>query len=199
MSKTAVFKVFVVEDDAWYRDFLAHILSLNPAVEVKTFATGSALLQALPEQPHTITLDYLLPDLDGSTLLRRIREFDEHIPVIIISEQDKVHTAVDLLREGAYDYLEKTEAVKDRLLHMLLQIQKNHQLQSRLRKLQQEVQEKYDFSATLLGKSDSIRSVFSLLEKAIGNNIPVLITGETGTGKELVAKALHQKYHGEKP
>jgi len=123
--------------------------------------------------------------------LRRIREFDEHIPVIIISEQDKVHTAVDLLREGAYDYLEKTEAVKDRLLHMLLQIQKNHQLQSRLRKLQQEVQEKYDFSATLLGKSDSIRSVFSLLEKAIGNNIPVLITGETGTGKELVAKALH--------
>jgi DNA-binding NtrC family response regulator len=145
----------------------------------------------LHERPDVITLDYRLPDVKGSDLLRKIRDFDEGIEVIVISEQEDIQTAVDLLREGAFDYLIKNEEIGERLHSSIGKIRKNAGLRKRIRVLEQEVGKKYDFEKIIVGNSPAMRQVFELMNKAASSNITVSITGETGTGKEMVAKAVH--------
>ncbi|MDX1908821.1 MAG: sigma-54 dependent transcriptional regulator [Bacteroidia bacterium] len=191
MNNTDRLSIFVVEDDEWYRELLGYNLELNPDYDVAKFETGGACLKALSRRPDIITLDYRLPDMEGADVLRRIKEYDPDIEVIIISEQDNVETAVQLLKLGAYDYIAKARDIRDRLLNVVNNIRKNRSLHTRIRTLQQEVERKYDFENMIVGQSPAIKRIFDLIEKAIKTNITVLITGETGTGKEVVAKAIH--------
>jgi len=186
-------KIFVVEDDEWYRELLTYNISLNPDYEVRQFSTGKDCLNSLSDEPMLITLDYRLPDMDGETVLKEIKKYNKSIEVIIISEQEKIETAIDLLKKGAYDYLVKTKDIRDRLLNVVNNVSKQANLQKRVDSLQQEVEKKYEFENSIIGNSDPMKKVFSLLEKASQTNITVTVTGETGTGKELVAKAIH--YH----
>lgn len=188
------FKIFVVEDDDWYRKLLVHTLELNPDHTVKSFPDGESMLKVLKEKPQLITLDFRLPDYSGSELYDKIKAFDPSIEVIIISEQQDIETAINLLKKGAYDYLTKTDDIRDRLIHVLNKLDKNKQLEARVESLQEEVEKKYDFSTNIIGQSTGIKRVFRLIEKAIQSNITVMITGETGTGKEVVAKSIH--YNG---
>ena len=183
--------IFVVEDNEWYNRLLQHHLSMIEENHVRGFHSGKEFLTHLHERPDIITLDYRLPDIKGSELLKRIREFDEGIEVIIISEQADVQTAVDLLREGAFDYLVKNDEIQQRLHNAIHKIRKNAGLKKRIRMLEQEVITRYDFEKVVVGKSQAIRKVLELMAKAVTNNITVTITGETGTGKEVVAKAIH--------
>jgi DNA-binding NtrC family response regulator len=183
--------IFVVEDNDWYNRLLQHHLTMIEENHVRGFLSGRELLTHLQERPDIITLDYRLPDIKGSELLKRIREFDEGIEVIIISEQADVQTAVDLLREGAFDYLVKNDEIQQRLHNAIQKIRKNAGLKKRIRLLEQEVITRYDFEKVVVGKSPAIRKVLELMAKAVTNNITVTITGETGTGKEVVAKAIH--------
>ena len=185
------FKIFVVEDDEWYNRLLVHSLEMNPDFEVKGFLTGSDLLKNLHEAPDVITLDYRLPDTRGNELLRKIRQTDESIEVIIISEQDDVQVAVDLLREGAFDYLVKNEEIQARLHNVIGKIRQNTGLKRRIQVLEKEVGSRYSFEKIIIGNSPAIGKVFEMMQKAAENNISVTITGETGTGKEVVAKAIH--------
>lgn len=185
------FKIFVVEDDEWYREFIGYTLSLNPEHEVKTFSKGSELLQAMKERPDVVTLDFRLPDTDGATLMKKIKEYNPETEVIIISEQDKIATAVDLLKAGAYDYLVKTKEIRSLLINTVAHIEQNRSLQNRISDLEKEVKKKYNFQKNLIGNSDIFKNIFSLIEKATQTNINVMISGETGTGKEEVAKAIH--------
>ncbi|MEO9869849.1 sigma-54-dependent transcriptional regulator [Ekhidna sp.] len=185
------FKVFVVEDDEWYRKLLTHTLSLNPDYVVKAFPDGQSMLSELKQKPQLVTLDFRLPDYSGAELFEKIKAEDPSIEVIIISEQQDIETAIDLLKKGAYDYLTKTEDIRDRLIHVLNKLGKNKKLEERVETLQEEVEKKYDFQANMIGQSTGIKKIFRLVEKAITNNITVMITGETGTGKEVVAKSIH--------
>ncbi|UII29159.1 sigma-54 dependent transcriptional regulator [Fulvivirga maritima] len=188
MSK---FLVFVVEDDEWYRELLGHNIALNPDFEIKKFDSAKAVLQELDKNPNVITLDYRLPDMEGEKVLQQIKAYNPDIEVIIVSEQEKIETAVNLLNLGAYDYIVKSKDIRDKLLNTINNIRKQASLQARVANLQEEVQKKYSFENSIIGHSDSIKKVFGLIEKAVSNNISVTITGETGTGKELVAKAIH--------
>lgn len=187
------FRIYVVEDNEWYNRLLVHHLNMNPEYEVTSFLKGKELLKHLHELPDVITLDYRLPDIKGSDLLRKIREFDESIEVIIISEQEDIQVAVDLLREGASDYLIKNEEIQERLHNTIRKIKEKAGLKKRIRALEKEVITKYDFEKVIIGNSKSILTVLELMNKAVTNNITVTLTGETGTGKEVVAKAIH--YH----
>ena len=191
MNDSQSFKIFVVEDDEWYRELLGYNLELNPDYEIHKFATASDCLDALHLQPDVITLDYRLPDLDGSETLARIKDVNQDIEVIIISEQQNIETAVELLKLGAYDYIVKAKDIRDRLLNVVSHIRNNRSLKEEITHLRKEVARKYDFSHSIIGQSPAIKKVFTLIEKAIQTNITVVITGETGTGKELVAKAIH--------
>ncbi len=184
-------KIFVVEDSEWYNKILVYTLSLNPDYEVKSFFNGKDLLKSLNESPDIVTLDYRLPDFSGLELLKRIKQENSDIQVILISEQGDIDTVVNLLKMGAYDYITKSDDIKDRLLNTISNIHKGIGLKREISVLRREVQKKYSFRHSLLGDSPAIKGVFELIEKALDTNISVIISGDTGTGKELVAKAIH--------
>lgn len=185
------FTIFVVEDDIWYAELLQYHLNLNPDYVVKSFHTAVDLFNNLHAHPDVITLDYTLPDMNGEEVLKRIKEEAPDTEVIIISGQEDISTAVGLLKEGAYDYLVKDDDTKDRLWKAVANVRENSSLKAELTHLRDEVGKKYDFSNTMKGNSEGIKKVFRFMEKAVSNNITVSITGETGTGKEVVAKAIH--------
>jgi DNA-binding NtrC family response regulator len=183
--------IFVVEDDPTYTKFLRFVLDLNPDFEVEFFSSGKECLDQLHKKPAVITLDYSLPDMEGEKVLKGILEFDPSISVIIISAQEKIGTAVGLLKAGAFDYISKDEEAKDRILNSINNARNKSSLIKEIDFLKQEITTKYEFEKSIIGTSPAIKKVFSLLEKAVKTNITVSITGETGTGKELVAKAIH--------
>jgi DNA-binding NtrC family response regulator len=191
MKEDRPFRIFVVEDDDWYNKLLVHNLSLNPDYEVQSFRTGKDCLNKLNDAPDAVTLDYRLPDMDGADVLKKIKEENPDIQVIIISGQEDIDVVVELLKAGAYDYIVKTNDIRQRLLNTVHNIRQRTDLKSRIVSLQKEVEVKYDFQKSIIGDSPAIKKIFGLIEKAIQTNITVTITGETGTGKELVAKAIH--------
>ncbi len=185
------FKIFVVEDNEWYNKLLVHNLSLNPDYEIESFTTGKDCINNLHKAPDLITLDYRLPDTRGLELLKRIKAENEEIQVILISEQDEIEVVVDLLKYGAYDYIVKSDDIRERLLNTVQNIRKGEKLKRELVSLRNEVKKKYSYQNTIIGNSTAIKNIYSQIEKATRTNISVTITGETGTGKELVAKAIH--------
>ncbi|RKD86335.1 sigma-54-dependent transcriptional regulator [Mangrovibacterium diazotrophicum] len=185
------FKIFVVEDDEWYRRLLVHNLSLNPDYEIHAFGTGKECLSKLSEQPDVVTLDYRLPDMKGLEVLKQIKEVNDDIQVILISEQDDIATVVELLKEGAYDYIVKSRDIKERLLNTITNIRNRNNLKKEIVSLRKEVKQKYSYQNTIIGNSPAAQHIFELIDKATRTNITVTVTGETGTGKELVAKAIH--------
>lgn len=191
MEMESTVKIFVVEDDPTYKKFLEYVLSLNPDFEVEFFTSGNDCIKHLHHKPNIIALDYTLPDLSGEEVLIKVKKFNADIQVIIVSAQEKIGTAVQLLKLGAYDYIIKNEDTKDRLLNAINNARKNISLTEQIHSLRTELSEKYEFEKSIIGSSKAIRSVFAMLEKAVKTNIIVSITGETGTGKELIAKTIH--------
>lgn len=187
----ALFKIFIVEDDPWYGQILHYHLSLNPDYDVRLFETAKACLLKLHEQPDLVTVDFSLPDMSGDKLFEKIKAFDPRIPVVVISSQEDISVAVGLLKAGVSDYLVKDEATKDLLWNSVIKIRENQSLKKEVEILKEELGQKFSFEKSIIGKSASLTKVFGLIEKAIKTNINVSITGETGTGKEVVAKAIH--------
>lgn len=185
------FKIFVVEDDEWYNRLLVHTLSLNPDYEIQSFTTGKDCLANLHQEPDVVTLDYRLPDMKGLDVLKQIKEINDDVQIILISEQDDIEVVVTLLQSGAFDYIVKSKDIRERLLNTVNNIRQGSNLKKEIVTLRQEVKQKYTHQNTIIGNSTATRKVYELIEKAIRTNITVTITGETGTGKELVAKAIH--------
>lgn len=184
-------KIFVVEDDQAYTKFIKYVVGLNPDFEVEFYTTGKECLNNLYKNPSIITLDYSLPDMPGQEVLEQIRKHDPNINVIMVSAQEKIGTAVELLKAGAYDYITKDHDTKDRLLNSINHARNKQSLIREIDHLKKEISEKYEFEKSIIGGSPALKKVFTLLEKAITSTISVSITGETGTGKELIAKAIH--------
>jgi len=185
------FKIFVVEDDEWYSKLLVHNLSLNPDYEIESFTNGKDCLANLHKNPEVITLDYRLPDMKGLEILKNIKAENQEIQVILISEQDEIEVVVELLKYGAYDYIVKSNDIRERLLNTVQNIRNGVSLKREIVSLRSEVKKKYSYQNTIVGNNPATQKIFGLIEKATRTNISVTITGETGTGKELVAKAIH--------
>ncbi|MGB3800628.1 MAG: sigma-54 dependent transcriptional regulator [Lewinella sp.] len=184
------FKIFVVEDDPFYGKLLKHHLSLNPDFDVELFTSGKECLDALYQKPDVISMDYGLPDMNGSELFSRIRALNSSVPIVIISGQDDINTAVDLLKRGARDYIVKDDNTKSFLWKSIVNIRENSDLKEEVESLKGQLEEKYSFEG-IIGKSKAMQSIYGMLRKAVKSNINVSITGETGTGKEVIARAIH--------
>ncbi len=184
-------KIFIVEDDPVYGHILTYHLKQNPDNQVELFTTGKEILANLRHKPDIITLDYTLPDMLGIKVLQKIKEQLPDVPIIIISGQEDISTAVELLKAGAYDYIVKNDETKNRLWHTVKNASEQLKLRREVQSLRYEVGQKYEFANIIKGNSTAIKRVFNLLNKAIRTNITVSITGETGTGKEIIAKAIH--------
>lgn len=190
---SASLHIFIVEDNAWYGELLEYKLAQHPDYQIQRFATAQACLDHLHEQPDLVTLDYNLPDGKGDQVLQRIRQRLPEVAVIVISGQEDVRTAVGLLRQGAYDYLVKDEETAERLWHSVGNVRKQLLLRRENERLREEVGLKYEPGRAIVGHSSQMHQLATLVEKAARTNITVSLSGETGTGKELVAKAIH--YH----
>jgi two-component system, NtrC family, response regulator AtoC len=184
-------KIFIVEDDVLYCAMLEYHLSLNPEFQVSIFHDAKSFLNALYQKPDVVTLDYSLPDMNGDAVLKEIKERSPETKTVIVSGQEDIKIAIDLLKKGAYEYIVKDEDTKERIWNTLQHLRENHELKKELEVLKEEVARKYDFSNIIIGKSFNLNKVFGLMEKATKANITVSISGETGTGKELVAKSIH--------
>ncbi len=184
-------KIFVVEDDPMYNRMVKYVMELNPDHEVHTFSNGKDCINNLHLGPSIISLDYTLPDMTGEDVLRKIKSFNKDIVVIILSGQQDISTAVKLLKQGAYDYITKDSETKERILNTLTHIKSNIELKEEVEHLREELTSQYQFDKNIVGNSRPMQRVFNMLKKAVKTNITVSITGETGTGKEVIAKAVH--------
>jgi DNA-binding NtrC family response regulator len=187
----AVFRIFIVEDDPWYGQVLMHHLGLNPDYELDLYSSGKDLVNNLYKSPDLICMDFGLPDMSGDKLLKELKSRNKQIPVIVISGQEEINVAVNLLKAGAKDYIIKDEHTKEQLWKSVINIRENLSLKQEVEELKEQLGQKFSFENTIIGQSDAVQKTFSLLQKAVNNNINVSITGETGTGKEVYAKAIH--------
>ena len=177
----SAYNIYIVEDDPWYGEILDYHLSLNPDYKVTRFESGKDCLAKMHLKPDLVTIE----------LFKRIRELSPLVPVIVISSQEEVAVAVNLLKMGVNDYLVKDEATKDLLWNSIIRIRETQSLKKEVEQLREELGQKFSFQKTMIGQSESLKKVFNLIAKAVKTNINILINGETGTGKEVVAKAIH--------
>ncbi|KUG08080.1 sigma-54-dependent transcriptional regulator [Solirubrum puertoriconensis] len=186
--------IFIIEDNALYSELLAYKLTQNPDYTVRQFSSAQACFQHLAtEKPDMVTLDYSLPDGTGEQVLRQLQERLPNVPIIVISAQEDVNTAVGLLKQGAYDYFAKDAETPDRLWHSVLKVREQLALRRENQRLREQVGQKFDPKQAIIGNSQPIKELFTLIEKAARTGITVSVSGETGTGKELVAKAIHYR------
>jgi two-component system nitrogen regulation response regulator NtrX len=179
-------RVLIVDDEKGIREALKQVLEYEE-IEVQTCASGHEALRVYPDfLPHLVFLDVKMEGMDGLETLKRVRELDPQAQVVMISGHGTIQTAVEATQLGAYDFLEKPLDT-DRILLTLRNALQHVVLVSENVRLKHEVHAQYE----IVGSSKAIRQVIERLEKVAPTPARVLITGENGTGKELVARAIH--------
>ncbi len=184
------FKVLVVDDDQEYVEAVKELLERNN-YDVITAYSGKEALERAAEDGGIglVLLDLVMPLMDGFTLLEKLVELTPETMVIMVTGQGTVQTAVEAIKRGAKDFITKPFD-KDILLNKLDVIRKAEELEDKVSSLSVLLSEKYGFDNIISG-SKLMKTVFERASAAAYSNAPVFIVGETGTGKELLAKAIH--------
>ena len=184
-------RVLVVDDDASMCDMLVSDLG-ELGFEVKARTAAPAALEALvASEFDAVVADLNMPGMSGLELCERIVASRPDVPVIVITAFGSIQTAIAAIRSGAYDFVTKPLEV-DALGLALERAIQHRRLSDEVRRLRQAVEETRRFGA-LLGTSPAMRRMYELLDRIADSSASVLIAGETGTGKELVARALHER------
>jgi two-component system, NtrC family, nitrogen regulation response regulator NtrX len=180
-------KILVVDDEVSILESLRGIL-LDEGYLVSTAISGEQALEELfKDLPDLVLLDIWLPGMDGLTVLGEIKKTVPDLPVIIISGHGNIDTAVRATKMGAFDYVEKPLSLE----RIVVSVQNGLEF-SRLQEESRFWQQKATRRSLLTGKSPVVESLRAEIQRAAPTNATVLITGENGTGKELVARLLHQ-------
>ena len=180
-------RILVVDDEEGIRHVLRQVLEYE-GHEVSTASGGGEALTKHEEQAPDLTfLDVKMARMDGLEVLGRIRERDPEAVVVMISGHGSIETAVEATRRGAFDFLEKPLDT-DRILVTIRNALQQRGLAQEVTRLRDEVESRYE----IVGRSFAIRTVLERIEKVGPTDARVLITGENGSGKELVARALHR-------
>ncbi len=182
-------RILVVDDEDHIRRVLSVLLS-KQGYTVDQAAAGREALEAFKNNVYDAVLcDLRMPDLDGLEVLRRIKNQESEATVIIITAYASVDTALEAMKQGAYDYISKPFK-EDEILHVLRKALERRAILDQNRRLKSEISEKFDFS-NIIGTSAAMERVFATIRKVADTRSTVLIQGESGTGKELAARAIH--------
>ncbi|HCE57415.1 MAG TPA: hypothetical protein DER09_06305, partial [Prolixibacteraceae bacterium] len=166
------YKIFVVEDNTLYAQVLKKQL-VEDGYSVKVFHNGRDFMASLDEKPDVVTLDYTLPDMTGYDVLKKIQRRMPGTTVIIISAQENINTAIDLMKNGAYDYITKAPDTREKLSNIIKNIREADQLRTENQLLKDAVKEKYNFRSLIKGNSREIDHIFDLMDKAVQTQISV--------------------------
>jgi len=182
-------RILVVDDEEQMRGLLVKVLE-RKGYQVSVCGNGADALDFLEREPADLVVtDVRMPGLSGMEALRAIKELNPEIVVIIMTAFGSIDQAVQAVKEGAYDYVNKPFKIDE----MLLTIEKaleERRLRHEVSALRQELRTRYHFE-NLIGKSRAMQEIFGLIEQVAGSRSTVMVYGKSGTGKELVAKAIH--------
>ena len=181
--------IFIVDDEDSILKMLSHWIKNQWKYKVKTFTNAKELLESLTDKPDLILLDIMLPDINGIEVLAKIKNFDQNLPVIMLSAQGSIEVALESIRLGAYDYYPKP-VEKNRLEQAIKNAVRSYDLEREVKKLKENLVEEYNFE-NIISQDKKMQDVFKMVTKVLDNDITVLISGESGTGKELIARAVH--------
>ena len=182
-------KILVVDDEKSMCEFL-EIMLKKEGYDVTSTTSGKKALELLDNNLYSMVFtDVKMPGVDGFEVLRKTKEASPDTVVIMITAYGSPEGAVTAIKEGAYDYITKPFRVEEVKLTIKKSLERSDLIRENIR-LRQEVEERYKFW-NLIGKSPKMQRVYELVEKVSQTKANVLITGQSGTGKELVAKAIH--------
>jgi len=184
--------ILVVDDDKNFIKLLEHNL-VKEGYVVDTAFSGEEALNKINEQiPDLILTDLKMPGAGGMEILRRVREMDKSVPVIMITGHGDAETAVEAMKLGAYDFITKPLSPGE-LIVTARNALNSRVLLEEVTELRSQLETRYDFK-NIIGSSGKMKEVFNMMGTAVNSSVTALIQGESGTGKELVAKAIH--YNG---
>lgn len=182
--------ILIVDDEPGARESLGVILEDD--YQVLSVGNGQEALETLQKKPiDLILLDVNMPDTDGLAVLRKIKEQDEEIDVIMVSALNQARKAVDAIKLGAYDYITKPYEPED-ILSTVNRVISKQKLYKELDFLRREVEESRGFDQ-IVSQTKTMREIFQLIKKVAFTSTNILITGESGTGKELIARSIHRQ------
>jgi DNA-binding NtrC family response regulator len=185
----AAASILVADDDAVARELLVEVLT-REGYRVRAAASGAEAIRAAESEVFDVALiDLRMPDVDGLAVLARIRALDPAPPVFILTAFAAIETTIEAIRQGAYDYLSKPFRV-DEIKLAVRRVLETERLVRENREFRQELRGRYGVER-LIGQSPEMVEIYRLVARVAALDTTVLIQGETGTGKELVARAIH--------
>src|SRR4026209_2104903 len=180
-------RVLVIDDEAAIRDSLRMILEYEDYQFVGAASGQEGLDVVRRERPDIVLLDIKMPGMDGMEVLRKLRAVDEGLPIVMISGHGNTATAVEAIRWGAIDFRDKPLS-SERVIVTLRNVLRQSELSTENRDLKVAMESKYE----LVGQSPALRNVLEAVTRAAPTNATVLLLGESGVGKELVARTNHR-------
>src|SRR5215216_3063202 len=180
-------RILVIDDEAAIRDSLRMILEYEDYQFAGAASGQEGLALVQRDRPDLVLLDIKMPGMDGIEVLRKLHAMDETLPVVMISGHGTTATAVEAIRSGATDFLDKPLS-SERVIVTLQNALKQSELRSENRELKLAMELKYE----IVGQSPALRKVLEAVKRAAPTNATVLLLGESGVGKELVARTIHR-------
>ena len=182
--------ILIVDDEPGARESLGVILEDD--YQLLSVGSGPEALETFQKKPiNLILLDVNMPDMDGLAVLRKIKEQDEEIDVIMVSALNQARKAVDAIKLGAYDYITKPYEPED-ILSTVNRVISKQKLYKELDFLRREVEESRGFDQ-IVSQNKMMQEIFQLIKKVAFTSTNILITGESGTGKELIARSIYRQ------
>lgn len=184
-------KILIVDDEPNIRQGLAEALR-GQGYDIDQAASGEAALEKLESEPaDLVVVDLVLEEMDGIEVLREVKSRWRQTEVVIITAYGTIQTAVQALKEGAYDYLTKPINLK-RFRSYVHNILHARDLEEENRRLREQLRTEQEYSQ-IVGRSDKLLRILEMIEQLAPTDVNILVEGESGTGKELVARAMHQR------
>ncbi len=182
-------KILVVDDKQMMRDSVGATLQRAGYTVVAASDGSAALSMVARHRPSAVITDLKMPEMDGLELLARLRQADDHLPVVLMTAYGSVDSAVKAMKEGAFDFIQKPFE-GDQLVVVIRRAVEHRRLLAENAALKTNAKV-YDNSPVLVGRSPAMRMVAQQIQQIAQSHGTVLISGESGTGKEVVARQLH--------
>jgi len=181
--------ILLVDDDPQMLWVLSKILSEEGYRVIIAEGGKKALTKVEEEEPDLVILDMVMPGMDGIQTLKKAKGIDKNLLIIILTAYGSIESAVKAIKLGAYDYLTRP-IDNERLKIVIKNALKAQSLSRKVSNLQEQLREKFRFN-NIIGNSSQMQKVYELVKRAAPYDVTVLLQGETGTGKELIARAIH--------